>query len=105
MLIQLAKEGYDIKLTDHGKYLIENFNINIGNGFSITGVLKTSNKDNISVLFAKGEKSEGHYEVWLNYGELSFYAPDLNNNTSVYSGCIVADGKKHHFAIIYDGNY
>lgn len=103
MLVTLADEGLDLKRTDNGRHIVSNFDVNIGSSFSITGVVRTSQKDGIAVIFAKGDKINGHYEVWLNNGELAFYAPEMNFNSSVYSGVNIADGKKHHFAVVYDG--
>lgn len=59
----------------------------------------------MQILFAKGTKSIGHFEVYLEEnGELAFYAPELAENNAVRSGVLVNDGVDHAFAITYDGS-
>ena len=82
---------------------LKNFSVNLGESFTLSAVLRTASASGIQVLFAKGPKLAGHYELWLNQGKLAFYAPDINGNSAIDTGIFVADGKTHHVAFTYNG--
>ena len=91
--------------SDHACDRQEDFAVNIGDMFTLSATLQTAKKDDIQVLFAKGPKAAGHYELWLNRGELAFYAPEINQNVSIYTNVFVADNHLHHVAFTYKNGH
>lgn len=78
------------------------FSVNIGGRFTLAATVTPQKESGIQVLFAKGDKTAGHYELWLNNGEFCFYAPEINGDTAIYTGAKVTAGEKHHVAFVYD---
>ena len=81
-----------------------NFAVNLNQNFTLSAVVRTNSDTGVQVLFAKGPKTAGHYELWLHEGILAFYAPDINGGTAIYTEAFVADGQEHHVAFTYDGS-
>ena len=93
-----------------GRLQIEDFSVNIGNAFTIGGYVQLSPEmaDQNAVLFSKGPKDGGHYEIWFNEGKLAFYTVDITApspaRTLYISEADLSDGKLHHIAVSYDGD-
>ena len=85
---------------------LKDFDVNLGSNFTMSFYYQgdaSVAENETTVLFAKGPKTTGHYEVWMLDGQLAFYAPELNAGNAVYSGVQIADGTLHKIAITYDG--
>ena len=54
------------------------------------------------MLAARGTKTTGHSEMWLNSGEFRFYATDLGTGVYQNSGISVGDNVWHHLVATYD---
>lgn len=76
--------------------------VNVGSHFTLAAVVQTDSATGAQVLFAKGPKSTGHYELWLDNGKFAFYSPDINGGGAIYTDIFVADGKEHHVAFTYN---
>lgn len=97
----LALEQKHVYESGHACEKQDDFAVNIGDEFTLSATIRTDVKDAIQVLFAKGPKTNGHYELWLNRGEFAFYAPEINRNYAVYTNIFVADNHPHHVAFSY----
>ena len=97
------KTIYEINAGD-GSRIIADFTPNIADKFTISGFFNTSSAEPFSVIIAKGVKAPAHFEVYIDNGELAFYAPEIANNNAVKSGVAVTDGNDHRFAVTYDGS-
>ena len=98
----LIPGGVTIGTSDTPRHMIEPFNGILGDRFTISFVMETAQKTSAAVLFAKDNKINGHYEVWMHNGYLAFYAPEINRNSTIYTNVNIADGKRHHVAITYN---
>ncbi len=74
---------------------VPDFDVNIGDSFTLSLVVKTTAASGVQVFFAKGPKSAGHYELWMLDGCFAFYAPEINGDASIYTNVFIADGKYH----------
>ncbi len=84
--------------------------LNIGSNFTLACWVKRDEDVACEVLFAKGPKSAGHYELYINdvgaggggrlRGETAGYFPDLGD---FYSNIKVNDSTWHHVAWVYNG--
>lgn len=97
-----AENGMEINAGTAEGNTIKDFDCNIGNDFTLSGEFKSSG-DGIQILFAKGAKFSGHYEVYMHDGTILFYSPDLNGNNPIGTTDSYNDGNTHAFAITYDG--
>ena len=79
------------------------FAVNVGGSFSLSAVVRVDDPAGVQVLFAKGDKVAGHYELWLNNGELAFFAPEMNGGGAVYTGILLTDKKEHHISFTCEG--
>lgn len=105
LLVSLAEDGITMENGAVENGLYSNFVHNLGGNFTVSAEINTTAGGAMQILFAKGTKSIGHFEVYLEEnGELAFYAPELAENNAVRSGVLVNDGADHAFAITYDGS-
>lgn len=87
----------------HDSFVENNVTVNVGGRFTLSAIVETNDEASVAVtLFARGPKLPGHYELWMNYGKLAFYAPEINGGGAIYTDIFIADGKKHHVAFTYD---
>ncbi len=103
LVLQYFKDGVNCSSSTALKNLQGSVKGNIGDSFTVSCVIQTTDTNTPIVLFAKGHKTTGHYELWLNEGKPAFYAPELNNDVAVYTNNVITDGKMHHIAVTYDG--
>ena len=70
----------------------------MGNGITMSAWIKTT-ASGVRVLISKGLKTTGHWELWLNNGELCIYLFDVD---SYSSEVVVADGQWKNVVATYD---
>ena len=104
------KSGLFLSKTPEQYPYLENFSQNIGNEFTVSCVVQADTtidytQQDQTILFSKGPRTSiGHFELFIAYGgTLAFYAPEINNNTPVYSYKNIIDGQVHQVSVTYDG--
>ncbi len=72
--------------------IVEDIDYQFCEGHSISLWVSGKAADGTSVLFAKGEKISGHFEIYTRSGSLYFYAPDLGDHAMGFNINSLGDG-------------
>ncbi len=75
--------------------LLSKVNYQFSEGHTISMWVYGSAADETSVLFSKGDKVEGHFEIYSRSGALYFYSPDINDYDMNFNMNTLGDGWHH----------
>ncbi|MFK7923923.1 MAG: SdrD B-like domain-containing protein, partial [Bacteroidia bacterium] len=90
--------GNSLEYVDYGSS-----DFNLGSGFAIGFWLQSDGSDYLETILAKGTPgTAGHWQVYLNYGEL-YFRTDAPATISETSNFFFTDSLWHHVLINYNG--
>ncbi len=93
------------KTFSNSKEVLSDVTVNVGSVFTLSTVVKLNTASGVQVLFSKGPKTAGHFELWVNQGILTFYAPDINGGGSINTDVDLSDLAEHHVTFVSDGSH
>lgn len=98
----ITGSGKDITTDDHGHSgksltagsvgLVEGVDFTFGEGKTISLWVRGKAGSGFNVLFAKGAKTNGHFEVYTRSGQLYFYSPEIGDLDMKYNMNSLGDG-------------